>query len=81
MVVLDQGGCKQTLMSIVLPGDHVPARHANLKLGPGLQQLSTAANQTDIPVIATRAGVLHHSANRSKWWVESNSRRVRPEFS
>jgi len=65
-------------MSIVLPGDHVPARHANLKLGPGLQQVSTAANKTGMPVIATRAGELHHSANRSKWWIESNSRRYVP---
>lgn len=64
-------------MSIVLPGDQVPARHANLKLGPGLQQILTAVNKSEMPVIATRAGELHHSANRSKWWVESNSRQVR----
>ena len=63
-------------MSIVLPGDHVAARHANLKLGPGLQQLSKAGVKSEMPVIATRAGGLHFSANRSKWWVESNSRRV-----
>ncbi len=65
-------------MSIVFPGNHVPAQHVNLKLGPGLQQLSTVtANKTELTVIATRAGELHHSANRSKWWIESNSRRVR----
>src|ERR1700739_4630955 len=57
--------------TIVLPGELVPAQHVNLKLGPGLLQLSTAS------VISTRAGTLHHSSNRSKWWVECNSRRAR----
>lgn len=67
-----------TVMSIVFPGDHVQAQHVNLKLGPGLQQLSTVtADQTALTVIATRAGELRHSANGSKWWIESNSRRVR----
>jgi len=66
-----------TAMSIVLPGDRVPAQHVNLKLGPGLQQLSTSTpNATASTVIATRAGELNHSANRSKWWIEGNSRRV-----
>ncbi len=64
-------------MSIVLPGDHIPAQHVNLKLGPGIQQLSTVTSgKPEITVIATRAGQLHHSQNRSKWWIESNSRRV-----
>ncbi|KAJ3508910.1 hypothetical protein NLJ89_g5502 [Agrocybe chaxingu] len=66
-------------MSIVLPGKHVPAQHVNLKLGPGLQQLSTAGpSRIDSTVIATRAGELHHSVNRSKWWIEGNSRRYIP---
>ncbi|KAI0043180.1 exosome complex exonuclease RRP40 [Auriscalpium vulgare] len=59
-------------MSVVLPGELVPAQHVNLKLGPGLQQ--EAASQ----VTATRAGILEHSANNSRWWVESNSRRYVP---
>lgn len=61
-------------MSIVLPGETVPAQHVNLKLGPGLQQLSNAEGSTS--VLSTRAGELQHSANGSKWWVESNARRV-----
>ena len=66
-------------MSTVLPGDQIPARHVNLKLGPGLLQLSTAASNktTESTVIATRAGTLNHSPNGSKWWIETNSRRVR----
>ena len=64
-------------MSVVLPGDHVPAQHVNLKLGPGLLQVSSVTSQgTDSTVVATRAGQLNYSANRSKWWVEGNSRRV-----
>lgn len=62
------------IMSIVLPGETVPAQHVNLKLGPGLQQLSNAEGSTS--VVSTRAGELQHSANGSKWWVESNARRV-----
>jgi exosome complex component RRP40 len=66
-------------MSVVLPGDHVPAQHVNLKLGPGLLQVSNVVdNKTESNVIATRAGILNHSTNRSKWWVESNSRRYVP---
>jgi hypothetical protein len=64
-------------MSVVLPGDHVPAQHVNLKLGPGLLQVSNVVdNNTESNVMVTRAGILNHSTNRSKWWVESNSRRV-----
>ncbi|EIM85950.1 exosome complex exonuclease RRP40 [Stereum hirsutum FP-91666 SS1] len=63
-------------MSIVLPGETVPAQHVNLKLGPGLQQLSNAEGSTS--VVSTRAGELQHSANGSKWWVESNARRYVP---
>jgi hypothetical protein len=61
-------------MSIVLPGELVPAQHVNLKLGPGLLQISNPKGSQ--PIISTRAGCLNHSANGSKWWVESNSRRV-----
>lgn len=64
-------------MSIILPGEQVQAQHVNLKLGPGLLQISTVND--NIPgssIIATRAGVLNHSLNGSKWWVEANSRRV-----
>ncbi|KAF9533059.1 exosome complex exonuclease RRP40 [Crepidotus variabilis] len=65
--------------TVVLPGDHVPAQHVNLKLGPGLQQHSTSSTtKAEATVIVTRAGELHHSGNRSKWWVESNSRRYVP---
>ena len=68
-----------TIMPTVLPGDQIPARHVNLKLGPGLLQLSTVASNktTESTVIATRAGTLNHSTNGSKWWIETNSRRVR----
>jgi len=67
-------------MSTVLPGDQIPARHVNLKLGPGLLQLSTVAgNKTaESTVIATRAGTLNHSTNGSKWWIDTNSRRYIP---
>jgi exosome complex component RRP40 len=58
-------------MSIVLPGEQVPAQHVNLKLGPGLLQLSSEGS-----IVATKAGALNHSTNKSKWWIESNSRRV-----
>lgn len=64
-------------MSIVLPGDHIPAQHVNLKLGPGLLQKTAVTSQgTESAVVATRTGEQHHSANRSKWWIEGNSRRV-----
>lgn len=66
-----------TTTTTVLPGQHVPAQHVNLKLGPGLLQHSDASTSASPSIIATRAGTLHHSANRAKWWVESNSRRVR----
>lgn len=70
-------------MSIILPGEHVPARHVNLKLGPGLLQLSNPDKRRGIAdeglgIISTKAGTLHHSTNQSKWWIENNSRRVRP---
>jgi hypothetical protein len=69
----------RAVMSIVLPGQHVPAQHVNLKLGPGLLQTtgnSSGDASTSASIIATRAGFLNHSANGSKWWVENNSRRV-----
>ncbi|KIM43269.1 hypothetical protein M413DRAFT_444084 [Hebeloma cylindrosporum] len=66
-------------MSVVLPGDHVPAQHVNLKLGPGLLQVSNVVdNKTESNVMVTRAGIINHSTNRSKWWVESKSRRYVP---
>ncbi|KAF8895344.1 hypothetical protein BD779DRAFT_1498988 [Infundibulicybe gibba] len=58
-------------MSFVLPGEDIPAQHVNLKLGPGLLQSNSN-------VASTRAGILNHSANGSKWWVEYNSRRYVP---
>ncbi|KAF8442933.1 hypothetical protein L210DRAFT_862064 [Boletus edulis BED1] len=68
------------MASIVVPGEHVPAQHVNLKLGPGLLQLS--AHRAQPPnshlIISTRAGQLDHSANKSRWWVECNSRRYVP---
>ena len=58
----------------VLPGEIVPAKHVNLKLGPGLLQ---AQNVEQEPVVvSTKAGELRHSANNKNWWIESNSRRV-----
>ncbi|KAH9924286.1 exosome complex exonuclease RRP40 [Epithele typhae] len=63
-------------MFTVLPGESVPAQHVNLKLGPGLLQESTSDGQTS--VLSTRAGDVQHSANRAKWWIESNSRRYVP---
>ncbi|KAF5385653.1 hypothetical protein D9757_005565 [Collybiopsis confluens] len=68
-------------MSIVLPGETVPAQHVNLKIGPGLSQssnVSSVAHSSSPSIISTRAGTLNHSANRSKWWVESNARRYVP---
>ncbi|KAJ8700078.1 exosome non-catalytic core subunit rrp40, variant 3 [Pleurotus ostreatus] len=70
-------------MSIILPGEHVPARHVNLKLGPGLLQLSSPDKRRGIAdeglgIISTKAGTLHHSTNQSKWWIENNSRRYVP---
>lgn len=62
-------------MAHVLPGEVVPAQHVNLKLGPGLLQLSDV-NQSNT-IVSTRAGELKHSANNRQWWVEGNSRRVR----
>lgn len=64
-------------MSIVLPGQVVPAQHVNLKLGPGLRQDLSAQDAKQ--VTATRAGTLQHSANGSRWWVQSNARRVSPQ--
>jgi len=65
------------MASVVLPGEYIPAQHVNLKLGPGLLQLSaTRVSSSQQPVVATRAGILNHSTNKSKWWVEGNSRRV-----
>ncbi|KIK90707.1 hypothetical protein PAXRUDRAFT_831468 [Paxillus rubicundulus Ve08.2h10] len=70
------------MSSIVLPGEYVPAQHVNLKLGPGLLQLTTphasAAGLGSQPVVSIRAGALNHSANKSRWWVEGNSRRYVP---
>ncbi|KAI0789779.1 exosome complex exonuclease RRP40 [Abortiporus biennis] len=63
-------------MSTVLPGEHVPAQHVNLKLGPGL--FATSTNNKNGDIISTKAGELNHSANNSKWWVDSNSRRYVP---
>jgi len=57
---------------VVLPGEAVDAKHPNLKLGPGILQLS------DGSTISTKAGTLCHNQNRSRWWVESNSRRYIP---
>ncbi|KAF9488398.1 hypothetical protein BDN71DRAFT_1477935 [Pleurotus eryngii] len=70
-------------MSIILPGEHVPAHHVNLKLGPGLLQLSNPDKRRGIAdeglgIISTKAGTLHHSTNESKWWIENNSRRYVP---
>ncbi|KAJ3925957.1 MAG: exosome complex exonuclease RRP40 [Lentinula lateritia] len=68
-------------MTIVLPGERAPARHVNLKLGPGLFQNSNASTSTGRAapsIFATRAGTLNHSSNGSKWWIESNARRYVP---
>lgn len=58
------------MSEVVLPGEPVDAKHPNLKLGPGLLQLPEG------PIISIKAGTLRHNPNRSKWYVESNSRRV-----
>ncbi|KAJ8080477.1 exosome non-catalytic core subunit rrp40 [Marasmius tenuissimus] len=66
-------------MSIVLPGEQVPAQHVNLKLGPGLSQANSASTSSKTPaIVSTRAGTLNQSANKSRWWIESNSRRYVP---
>ncbi|CAL1712870.1 unnamed protein product [Somion occarium] len=64
------------MSELVLPGEQIHAQHVNLKLGPGLLQLSNVGQ--DGFIISTRAGELKHSANNSKWWIESNSRRYIP---
>ncbi|KAG9315789.1 hypothetical protein JVU11DRAFT_3438 [Chiua virens] len=67
------------MTSTILPGEHVPAQHVNLKLGPGLLQLPAhRTSAKDQPIISTRAGELHHSANNSRWWIEGNARRYVP---
>ncbi|KAF6757594.1 exosome complex exonuclease RRP40 [Ephemerocybe angulata] len=66
------------MSSSVFPGEQVPAKHHNLRLGPGLLQQASHANSSESNVVASKAGVLQHSANRSKWWVDSNSRRYVP---
>ncbi|KAJ2925618.1 hypothetical protein H1R20_g11475, partial [Candolleomyces eurysporus] len=63
---------------LVFPGETVPAKHVNLKLGPGLLQQATLSNPSESSVVSTKAGLLQHSANRSKWWVDSNARRYVP---
>lgn len=68
----------------VLPGELVSVAHPNLKLGPGLLQVASAAGlsggkasaASSGPIITTRAGTLAHSANNARWWVEGNARRV-----
>jgi exosome complex component RRP40 len=65
---------------LVFPGETVPAKHVNLKLGPGLLQQANLSNPSESSVTSTKAGLLQHSANRSKWWVDSNARRVRLRF-
>ncbi|GLB38361.1 putative KH domain containing protein [Lyophyllum shimeji] len=65
------------MSATVLPGTGVPAQRVNLKLGPGLLQ-NRDANEAGPSIITTRAGTLNHSANGSRWWVESNSRRYVP---
>ncbi len=62
-------------MTYVLPGESVPAKHVNLKLGPGLLQVSNVGEEA--AVVSTKAGELKHSANNKLWWIESNARRVR----
>lgn len=66
----------RTTMTTILPGEKVDAQHVNLKLGPGLLQITTSGPSRSA-IIGTRAGKLNHSANKSKWWIENNSRRVR----
>ena len=63
------------MSDIILPGEPVDAKHPNLKLGPGLLKLPEGQ------IISTRAGTLCHNQNRSKWYIESNSRRVSIEDS
>ncbi|PFH53401.1 hypothetical protein AMATHDRAFT_45664 [Amanita thiersii Skay4041] len=73
-------------MSIIFPGESAPANHVNLKLGPGLLQVSSIFNDAsdgETPrkrpvIIATKAGELKHSVKGSQWWIESNSRRYVP---
>ncbi|KIY45189.1 hypothetical protein FISHEDRAFT_49792 [Fistulina hepatica ATCC 64428] len=62
-------------MFCVLPGEIVPAQHVNLKLGPGLRQIPL---QDENITVSTKAGMVQHSANNAKWWIDSNSRRYVP---
>lgn len=78
--VAHEGWLESTIMSsstLILPGETVTVTHPNLKLGPGLAQDSSSSSTSD-KIIVTRAGTLNHSTNKAKWWVEGNSRRVRP---
>jgi exosome complex component RRP40 len=61
------------MSAAILPGEHVPAKHVNLKLGPGLLQLAGKGS-----IISTRAGTLNRSETGNKWWIECNSRRYVP---
>ena len=71
------------IMTTILPGERVPTAHVNLKLGPGLSQITKSnsipldKSGKDKPhIIGTKAGELKQSTNGSKWWVDNNSRRV-----
>lgn len=59
---------------VTLPGELIEAQYSNLKLGPGLLQVSGTSDPTIIAT--TRAGALNQSSNGRRLWVESNARRV-----
>ncbi|KAF8133775.1 hypothetical protein EV363DRAFT_1397189 [Boletus edulis] len=56
------------MASIVVPGEHVYLQLSAHRAQPPNSHL----------IISTRAGQLDHSANKSRWWVECNSRRYVP---
>ena len=56
--------------SYVLPGDSILIDSESLVLGPGLIM------QNEDSIISTKAGILHSKENETKWFVESNQRRV-----
>ena len=63
-------------MSVTLPGEVAEPRVVNLKLGPGLLQITNSEPEQPTTIITTRVGTLNEASNGRRLWVESNSRRV-----
>ncbi|CAG8517477.1 7829_t:CDS:2 [Funneliformis mosseae] len=67
-MVIDQ----ESDLKVVLPGDPIDLeKKESLKLGPGL-------TQTQDSIICIKAGILNHSKDGKKVWVDSNQKRYIP---